>query len=360
VLQLQVDKIKNSESVNAIAKRELESKLGFYIRANEKAQKQGRKIQKEDIEPELEALKPIITKERINNALCEGQEYLRKRFLPNSAWDCAILISTLLEIGEASNSDFIKDARNLLLNKKILKDNLVLWGNPDNNIPNIFDISFAVIALKKLGIDEDQKTINDAINFIKSSRDNYGGWQPIPGMDEIDVGATSWAIIALLECGLSKTDDDVAKGIKWLKENQHDEGGWGSHHKRSQDKKSYIGRTYDAIMALLLAKEAENNITSKAKDWLIEQHKLLCTNEKTNTWAWAWEGYNRPGAILENDIENTVLAVITLLKLNLSPDSDPILSGINTILEKKTNAWETNTPRVLLCLREFYNSFDWA
>jgi len=361
----EIDALNNisPEAKIAIKRKKLELHYALLERGIEKAQKHGRLIQPDDINEaayELDVSKPIITKDIIKEALEDGQDYLKNYFSLNSAWDCAMLISTLLEIGEDSNSLVIKRTRELLLSKKILTgDGLELWGHPDNNIPNIFDISFAVIALIKLGSSRDSEIIKNAIEFIKCSRDGYGGWQAIPGREGIDVGATSWAIIALLTCGLSESDDYITKGINWLKDNQRDDGGWGAHYKDSPIKKSYITRTYDAVMALLAAHEAsESENIMKAKKWLIEQHKLLSGNSKTNTWVWGWDGYKTED-IVENDIENTVLAVLTLLKLNFNADSDLIMSGINTILVKRNEEclWVNNAPRAVLCLNEFNKSY---
>jgi uncharacterized protein (UPF0147 family) len=345
-----------------IKRKKLELHYELLVRANEKAKRHGRLIQQEDIASEVKVIKPIITRDMIKKALSDGQEYLANRFSPNSAWDCAMLISTLLDIGEDPNSPVIKRTRILLLSKKILTNTgLESWGHPDDNTPNIFDTSFAAIALIKLGIKsgskEDQSIIKNAIDFVKSSRDYYGGWQPKPGREEIDVGATSWALVALLTYGLSKTDEDVARGVKWLKDNQHDDGGWGDHYKSKNFKKSYVGRTYDATTALLMANEAESENLQRAKRWLIEQHKLLRKTGEIKTWVWGWEGYKTED-ITENDLENTILAVITLLKLKLNVDSDLIVSGINTILERRNEAslWGSNTPRAVLCLNEFCKS----
>lgn len=333
-----------------------------YARLDER-----RFVEEQDIKKafsEMRIERDSIELKYVKNIIKNRVEYLKNDFEYRSAWDASMLIIGLLSAGEDPNSEKIRNIRDWLLNDRNRTDN-GLWHNPDLKHPNVFDTSFAVLALLQLGFKEENQIIDESKKFLIQSFDPCGGWQSIPRIGEIDVGATSWAIIALTKAGISISHPCIDRGVNWLIYNQREDGGWGYLCKKHSSK-SYVTRTYDAITALseveklLNSNELNNKINyvkNNTKNYLIQQHELWSEGGE-GKWKLAWKGYKYEDIIVSAE-ENTITAVLALIMLGIKWNSAIIQAGIKTILEMENNIERDpihrDSIRAILCLSKFLN-----
>jgi sporulenol synthase len=71
---------------------------------------------------------------------------------------------------------------------------------------------------------------------------------------------------------------------------------------------------------------------------------------------WGWRGFQNEKLII-SDIENTAVAIITMIEGNVSVNSPIIAGGVNFLIEKKDDEtfWGKDTPRVIICLSKYLN-----
>lgn len=310
------------------------------------------KIAKYELKDYLESIDPIC----LNELIISAAGWMEQNYAYNSCWNASILIMSLLRAKDGipeidKHIEWLKNERNLTVEG--------LWHSPWDPRTNIFDTSFAVVALIEAGVSEDEDIIIRGINFIQNHINPLGGWHSIPGDDEeIEVGATSWAIIALIKAGISPSSEIIITATKWLRENQWDNGGWARWWKNKQGSTPLITRTCDAVGALLVAGESpESPCVQNAIKWLIDLQNLVEIKDNFYEVGWGWRRFESEKIII-SDIENTSVAITTLLKGNVDPSSSIIAGGIKFLLEKADGEsfWHHDTPRAIICLRKYLNS----
>ena len=285
----------------------------------------------------------------------------------NSAWFASMIIICLKEVNKDNNNSCIIRCKEWLLSHKI---DDCKWDSKKYSpgIPNIYDTSFAVVALLRAGITSDSEIIKSAIRYIKTSMHPYKAWSPTI-KDDIDVGSTSWAIIALREANEPNDSKYIIGPANWLiNYGQHQDGGWGCKWKKDIEVNSSITRTYDAVNALLIAGfDPESNIIKNAMEFLIEQQGLVM-KKKVGCFAWPEEFISC--GIIMNCLENTSCAEILLLDFIKSQgdkaiindvlydiDSPIVKAGISWIIdyieEKEFHKIRYFVPRMLICLNKY-------
>ncbi len=360
-----ISKIKIRTDLTSVEKQKaieklIELKNNILAEARKNAERRGF-LQVEDVETAAKSMLKLYINNldsiEIIKSINDGRDWLLNCYKYDSSWDASVLILSLLEIGVDPKSENINEYVKWLTNKENRTEG-GLWHSPWDNNANIFDTSFAVVALLKAGIRKDSDIIKNATNFIKETWEPLGGWNPIPAYKEgIDVGATSWAIIALVEAGIDPSSEIIMKSTEWLKNNQHEIGGWGRFWKNEPNSISVITRTYDVISALLKAGEdIHSPVVQKAVKWIENLQSLIREEENVQTWGWGWEGFQKEN-IYMSDVENTAIAVLILLIGEVEPNSPIIISGIKWLMARKMEEtfWGIHTPRVVVCLNKFTN-----
>jgi hypothetical protein len=301
---------------------------------------------------------PKIDLDDIKKVILEKLNWLSDQPI-DSAWYASIVSTAVLEAETNLNLKIDEKTKKLaqncvswLIDKNNRTYNLLWSSGYNKGITNIFDTSFALIALIEREKAEPD-LIYEASRYIKSQLiKEYGGWSPIPG-ENIDTGATSWAIIALLAAGENKFSKYIKLPEEWLFRNQRDDGGWSVGYKDDPQAKSVIVRTYDAVEALLkIGVKPQSLEIKKTVKWINGLQKLV--NEKCE-WGRGWESDYFPGTnIYQSDLENTATAIMILLICGQDPTSLEIIAGIGWLL-KRVDSWnKTDTPRIIICLSLYY------
>lgn len=266
-----------------------------------------------------------------------------------TAWDTSIVIITLSEVME-KNLDAIQRSVEWLKRNRNPES---VWNGSWTHRSNVFDTSFAIIALCKAGEDLSSDVIQDAIRWLEKVWHPFGGWIPTPGEGEIDVGATSWAIVALLEAGEQRDSEIIDKSVNWLKDNQRWDGGWSIGWKGSSGR-CYVGRTYDAMNALLKAGvSTDSEIIQKGVEWLVKAQDLVID---AGGWGWGYKP-EKFGEVYVSGRENTAMAIMTLLDSGLDPEHWAIQRGIRWLVGMWYE-WGRTTPRIILSLHRYIKAVN--
>lgn len=359
-----ISQVKTNENIPEDNKEQIIHTLSDYKRiiigmAEKKANFDNRKTFaikdiKYAIEDMFQDLLPIIELEDIKEVIDEGRNWLKTQ-TDLSIWAKSVFISCLCELDPPEPLIIEKYATDIIDQQNNEGYWYSAWGSA-----NIYDTSFAVVALIEAGISPESDIIKKAVNLFKETMHPYGGWHSSIDRKYIDVGATSWAIISLLKAGENPKSDFIMKPVKWLEDNQRDDGGWGWGWKGGLEKTSLIPKTYDALTALsMVAEKSENEVISSiiqnAKAWLINQQVLVNNEEKV--WGWGWEGFKGKDIDFISEVENTATAIMTLLDNGEGPKSAVIQTGIRWLMETRSGSqlWGNNdTARVIRCLNKYY------
>ena len=304
-----------------------------------------------------------------NEAIQKAAEVMRRKRTFSSSWEIAVHIMSLSSInpGDENDASIIREWASQLIDARNSEGVWFSSYDWQTQASNVYDTSFAVVALIKSGENPNSEIISNAIDFIERMNiSSYGGW-PAKRDEELDVGATSWAIIALKKVPYSKSFI-IQRGIEWLRLNQHQDGGWGQHYDNVSDRRpSLIAKTSDAVAALLAYGE-DPQISPEIKDavsWLIRLHNVQ-KDKSIDKWAWSW---GKDEKIVAHDVENTSCAVAILLKCTGNLDSSVgnlnlkiVQLSIIWLLERQNSdgTWEDDpkwnssiTPRVVMCLKNY-------
>jgi hypothetical protein len=95
--------------------------------------------------------------------------------------------------------------------------------------PSLLNDDFwAIMALRSVGIDNNDEKIQNAVAFIKTNQnEGDGGWSFGVGSDS-DVDSTAASIMALISVNESKTSTHIIDGLEYIKTKQVSSGGFDS------------------------------------------------------------------------------------------------------------------------------------
>jgi hypothetical protein len=132
---------------------------------------------------------------KVTYAIQSAADAMRRKRTFSSSWEIAMHIMSLKNLGNERDTKLIREWTRQLMDARNSEG---VWYSPYNKqASNVYDTSFAIVALIKSGEDPNSDIISNAINFIERMNISlYGGWPATRG-EYLDVGATSWAIIAL-------------------------------------------------------------------------------------------------------------------------------------------------------------------
>jgi squalene-hopene/tetraprenyl-beta-curcumene cyclase len=106
------------------------------------------------------------------------------------------------------------------------------WGRWGVN--HIYGTFSALLGLRAIGVDLQERWIRRAVNWLKSKQNEDGGWgesclsdkdPSMRGRGASTASQTAWAVIGLL-AGEDETSEQVLSGVRWLMERQNSAGSW--------------------------------------------------------------------------------------------------------------------------------------
>ena len=164
--------------------------------------------------------------EKAEKAIQKAADVMRKKQEFNSSWEISVHIMSLVDLGEEKDSPNKEDIPIIEEWAMKLKDLRMrnhdgVWFSgydQESRTSNVYDTSFAIVALLKAKEYPNLEVIKKGINFIQRMNDSaYEGW-PAKEYEEMDVGAPSWAIIRLKKSPLQQSIH--YRGRHWLAEVQ--------------------------------------------------------------------------------------------------------------------------------------------
>lgn len=134
---------------------------------------------------------------------------------------------------------------------------------------NVWDTVLSIIAIERSAPKKYTKEITRACEWLIKNQNTDGGWSfsGITG-DKLlsDADDTALAIYALFLSGINKENTSIQEGLEWLKAHQSADGGWSAYRPGLGDV-NCISVTSHAISALLLAGNYRAEI-EKAVKWI--------------------------------------------------------------------------------------------
>jgi squalene-hopene/tetraprenyl-beta-curcumene cyclase len=149
--------------------------------------------------------------------------------------------------------------------------------------PSCPDITARVLeALGHYGYDADHPRVRRAIDFIRRSQMNHGGW---PGRWGVNYLYGTWQVLqGLRAIGFDMADPMVRRAADWLKRVQQPGGGWGETCGSYDDPRlAGVGtptasQTAWALLGLIAADEADGPEVRAGVQWLV------ATQHDDGTW----------------------------------------------------------------------------
>jgi squalene-hopene/tetraprenyl-beta-curcumene cyclase len=133
---------------------------------------------------------------------------------------------------------------------------------------NVWDTSLSMVTLSNF--QEYKPQIKKASKWLIKNQNDGGGWAfsgLAGGNLPSDADDTALSVLALLRSGLNKDNKSVKNGIDWLINHQAKDGGWGTFRPGAGKDVSVVSITSHAISALLEAKGFDSQI-AKAINWI--------------------------------------------------------------------------------------------
>jgi squalene-hopene/tetraprenyl-beta-curcumene cyclase len=140
--------------------------------------------------------------------------------------------------------------------------------------PSCPDITARVLeALGHYGYRADHPQVRRALDFLRKTQENAGGW---PGRWGVNYVYGTWQVLAgLKRIGFDSSDPMVRRAVAWLQQVQQPSGAWGESC-RSYDDPAWVGKgeptasqTAWALLALLSAGEADSEAVRRGIDYLV-------------------------------------------------------------------------------------------
>lgn len=264
-----------------------------------------------------------------------------------TVWDTSLCIMALRESGVAPDDPILTKAGEFLLRAQTPKGGWA-FGLNNKELPDNDDTGLALIGLNEISIDNKQNAIEHGIKYLKKMQNDDGGWGAFDRnqsrkktgrllpyhedykhelKDPSTADVVGHVLHALGEVGhLNRSTKKIEKAVRWLVKDQTKFGGWWGRWGIC-----YIYATTQVLRGLkAIGEDMQSKYVSKAVNW------LKSVQNKDGGWGEHYSSYYSSDFVCgESTVEQTSWALIALLDIGWSIESDTIQRGVNFLLQNQ-------------------------
>ena len=261
-------------------------------------------------------------------------------------WDTSLSLIALVESGLDQDHIAIARARKYILFAQGRRGGWAFNPYLSNKFPDCDDTALAIWALRKAGVNINEKCLQKGVRWLLKMQSRNGGWAAFeknqsikpPGAmpsyyeypliqleDPPTADVTGHVLSALGQVGFTISDKPVKKATDFLRADQTECGAWWGRWGNC-----YIYGTCCVLMGLRAVKEnMKKSYVKKAVEWLkSKQNEDGGWGESYNSYfryEFAGEGESTP--------EHTAWAILSLLSAGEDPTSYTIQKGISYLVK---------------------------
>jgi len=191
---------------------------------------------------------------------------------------------------------------------------------------------YCMIAFYYFGISENEPIIKNAIDWLYANQHKSGGWGTNKISEKTRLTPTCLAIIALNNFFKNNQSIQQKLAIEWLKSIQNKDGGWGY----TQNSQSTVAHTSYALICLTDYINSDDSIIIRGATWLLNNYsqKKLWEDDSELDYLYLSNGNSLR---FEFKHPSHPLAVLALLKANISIENPILLNSIVSIIKIQDN-----------------------